>query len=286
MTEGTQKWFNFGKQLKIDFPPGNEKRCQLQGGRLVINRLRGLLTISTKKHSRSRERKNQDQQLNRDREKTLHAQPAGAPKMCTTPCLTPTSSDGQTLLEVMPMTIVRERIPAHVSLNTISSRQTQQIMSPPHIHTKTENFSFANHIQPTPNNQAFVSVVVFQKNMGELLCVPAGNQSRYLWTSNEIPLNSYERPMKFEWKSVHFRWHSMTQSTEVLWASNKIHWNTDEMLLKFFSNSITFCRMKWHSMKFCEILTKIYRVSHAILWNTKEIPLNICRFFKNCDQFR
>ena len=68
-------------------------------------------TIATKKLSRSEGRKNQRPTTQPRPRKNLHAQPVGKPKVCTTPCLTPTSTDGQTLLEVMPITIVQARLP-------------------------------------------------------------------------------------------------------------------------------------------------------------------------------
>ena len=84
-------------------------------------------TIATKKLSRSEDLKNQGPTTQPRPRKNLHAQPVGRPKVCTTPCLTPTSTDGQTLLDRGHAhdDCSRTNAPAHVSHNTISSRQTQ-----------------------------------------------------------------------------------------------------------------------------------------------------------------
>ena len=113
-------------------------------------------TIATKKLSRSEDRKNQGPTTQPRPRKNLHAQPVGRPKVCTTPCLTPTSTDGQTLLEVMPMTIVQERMPLPMSPTTQyqAARRNKSCVHP--TYTQKPKISvFANHIQPTPNNQAF-----------------------------------------------------------------------------------------------------------------------------------
>ena len=99
-------------------------------------------TIATKKLSRSEDRKNQGPTTRRRPRKNLHAQPVGKPKVCTTPCLTPTSTDGQTLLEVMPMTIVQERLPLPMPPTTQyqAARRNKSCVHP--HHTKTENSWF------------------------------------------------------------------------------------------------------------------------------------------------
>ena len=110
-------------------------------------------TIATKKLSRSEDRKNQGPTTQPWPRKNLHAQPVGRPKVCTTPCLTPAFTDGQTLVEVMPMTIVQERLPLAMPPTTQyqAARRNKSCVHPKYTQ-KPKISDFANHIQPTPNN--------------------------------------------------------------------------------------------------------------------------------------
>ena len=139
-------------------------------------------TIATKKLSRSEDRKNQGPTTQPRPRKNLHAQPVGRPKVCSTPCLTPTSTDGQTLLEVMPMTIVQERLPLPMPPTTQyqAARRNKSCVHP--TYTQKPKISvFANHIQPTPNNQACFLLFFKKILVGEVLCVPGENQSREMY---------------------------------------------------------------------------------------------------------
>ncbi len=117
-------------------------------------------------------------------EKNLHAQPVGKPKVCTTPCLTPTSTNGQTLLEVMPMTIAQERIPLPMSPTTQYQVAIRNKSCVHPTYTQKPKKNLFRKSYTTNAKQPSLCFTFFQKILvGEVLCVPVENQSRKM-TSN------------------------------------------------------------------------------------------------------